>query len=77
MSAIHHWTPEQAWAIYTLVDEIRGEILQTHKETIRYFQWREKRIEEYVRYLEQLNEGEQMELGVWLEPKGPDDPIPF
>ena len=77
MSLINHCTPDQVWAIYQLVDQIREEILEKHKASICYFLWREKRIEEYLQYLEQLSEEERVELGVWLEPREPDDPISF
>jgi hypothetical protein len=77
MNLINHSTPDQLWTIYQLVDQIREEILKKHKVSICYFLWREKRIEEYLHYLEQLSEEERVELGVWLEPEEPDDPIPF
>ena len=77
MSLIKSWTPDQAGAAYNLVELIREEILKTHKESIHYYQRREKRREEYAQYLEQLTEGERIEQGVLLEPKEPDDPIPF
>jgi len=77
MNLINHSTPDQLWTIYQLVDQIREEILKKHKVSICYFLWREKRIEEYLQYLEQLSEEERVELGVWLEPEEPDDPIPF
>jgi hypothetical protein len=77
MSRINDWTPDQAWVIYQWVDQIREEILQRHKESIRYFQWQEKRLEEYAERVEQISEKERMEVGIWLEPKEPDDPIPF
>jgi hypothetical protein len=77
MNPIHHWSPEMAWAIYQLVDQIREEISKTHYESIQYFLWREKQSDDYMEHLEQLSEEERMELGVWLEPQAPDDPIPF
>ncbi len=77
MSRIKHWTPDQAWAFYQWINQIREEILQQHKESIRYFQWREKRLDEYIEQVEQMSEEERIEEGIWLESKEPDDPIPF
>ncbi|MES9857046.1 MAG: hypothetical protein ABW166_10625 [Sedimenticola sp.] len=77
MSRIDHWTPDQAWAVYQVIDQIQQEILRKHKESIRYFQWREKMLDEYVERIEQMSEEERMAEGVWLEPKGPDDLVGF
>jgi len=77
MSQIANWTAEQAWVIYLWLDQIQQEILQQHKESFRYFQWREERQEEYIERVMQMSEEERMEEGIWLEPNEPDDPIPF
>ena len=77
MNRINKWTPNEAWAIYQWLGQIQKEIRQQHKESIRYFQWREKRLEEYAAQVELMSEDERMEMGIWLEPKEPDDPIPF
>jgi len=77
MSRINDWTAEQAWVIYQWLEQIQQEILQQHKESIRYFQWREKRLDEYIEQVEQMSEEERIEEGIWLESKEPDDPIPF
>ncbi len=77
MSRINQWTPDQAWAVYQWIDQIQQEILQKHQESIRYFQWREKRLKEYAERLEQMSEVERLAEGVWLEPKGPGDPVEF
>ena len=74
---IKYYTPDQAWAVYQLVDHIRDEILEKFKVHIAYFMWQEKRLDDYVQYLEQLSEEELETLGVWLEPEDPDDLVPF
>ena len=75
MSFIKSWTPDQAWAVYQLIDQIREQILTYHKETIRQYQAHEQRMDEYIRRLEQMSEQERIEEGVWFEPKEPDDPF--
>ncbi len=77
MSRINDWTAEQAWVIYQWLEQIQQAILQQHKESIRYFQWREKWLDEYIEQVEQMSEEERIEEGIWLESKEPDDPIPF
>ena len=59
MRLIKSWTPDQVWALYNFVDQIREEILQHHKETIRKYQDHEEQMEEYVRRLEQMTEQER------------------
>ncbi len=77
MSLIKSWTPDQAWAVYQLVDQIRAQILTYHKQTIRKYQEHEQRMEAYIQRLEQMSEHERMQEGVSLEPKEPDDPFLF
>jgi hypothetical protein len=74
MSPIANWTAEQAWVIYQWLEQIQQEILLHHQESIRYFQWREERLEEYIERVMQMTEEEREAEGIWLEP---DDPIPF
>ena len=73
MNDIQSWTPEQAWVIYQWFEQIREQILQTHHETILYYQWRERRITEYAEDLERMTQAERSEIGVWLEPEDLDD----
>jgi len=77
MSPIANWTAEQAWVIYQWLEQIQQEILQQHTESIHYFQWREKKREEYIERVMRMSEEERMAEGIWLEPNEPDDPIPF
>lgn len=77
MSLIKSWTPDQAWAVYQLVDQIRAQILTYHKHTIRKYQEHEQRMEAYIQRLEQMSEQERRQEGVWLETKEPDDPFLF
>lgn len=77
MSQIPNWTAEQAWVIYLWLDQIQQEILQRHKESFRYFQWREDAQEEYIEQVMQMSEEELIEEDIWLEPYEPDEPMPF
>ncbi len=77
MSQLNKWTAEEAWVVYQWLEQIQQEILQHHEESIRYFHWREERLDEYIEQVEQMSEEERMEEGIWLEPKESDDPIPF
>ena len=72
MNEFQHWTPEQAWMLYQWVEKTREQILSVHRESIRYYQWRERRMDEYVEQLERMTEAERAEIGVWLEPNDPD-----
>jgi predicted AlkP superfamily phosphohydrolase/phosphomutase len=74
MSQIANWTAEQAWFIHQWLDQIQQEILQHHKESIRYFQWREEGQEAFIERVMQMTEEEREKEGIWLEP---DDPMPF
>lgn len=75
MNLLKNKTPDQIWAIYRVMDQIREEILLHHGETIRQYQEHEMLMEEYLQRLEQMSKEERMEEGVWLEE--PDDPILF
>jgi len=66
------WTPEQAWAIYQLLEQIREELLNNHKENIQYYQHRERRLDAYVEQVERMSEEERIDEGIWLEAREPD-----
>jgi hypothetical protein len=72
MNEFHNWTPEQAWMMYQWIEKTRQQLLSVHQESIDYYQWRERRMDEYVEQLEQMTGAEREENGVWLEPKDPD-----
>lgn len=73
------WTPQQAWAVYQVVEQLHDYLLEQHHESFRYFRWREEKMEEYCRIMGQFDEeGKDITLQEWMgkSPK-PDDPVPF
>lgn len=75
MNLFKNKTPDQIWAIFQLLDQIREEILLHHGETIRKYQQHEALMEEYFQRLKEMSEEERIKEGVWLEE--PDAPILF
>ncbi|MBT3471221.1 MAG: hypothetical protein HN454_00185 [Gammaproteobacteria bacterium] len=71
------WTPDQAWAVYQVVEQLYDHLLEQHHESFRYYRWREEQLEEYCRYIDQ-QQYERVELDEWLNSAwNPGDPEPF
>ena len=39
-----HWTEDQVWALYQLVDQLYNHLHENHGETIQYCEWRDARL---------------------------------
>ncbi len=77
MRKIENWNAEQAVAVYQWLDQILGEIMLHHRESIRDFYLQEERQNDYLEQLELMTEEEREEMGVWLEPEEMDDSMSF
>ena len=62
-----HWTPQQAWAVYQVVEQLYDHLLEHHHESFRYYRWREEQLEEYCRSISQPDEGEDSTVEEWLD----------
>ncbi|HIJ23692.1 MAG TPA: hypothetical protein HPP64_12390 [Gammaproteobacteria bacterium] len=71
-----HWTEDQVWALYQLVDQLYNHLHENHGETIQYCEWREEQLEEQCNYL-MLEEKEREEMKQWLDRKWRSDPEPI
>ncbi|MBT4605763.1 MAG: hypothetical protein HOI31_02205 [Gammaproteobacteria bacterium] len=73
-----HWTPQQAWAVYQVVEQLYDQLLEQHHESFRYYRWREEQLEEYCRFISQPDEGENAAVEEWLDSVWKlGDPEPF
>lgn len=61
-----HWTSNQAWAVYQLMEKIREELLTHHNKSIQTHRYLDRKLEEYAAHIEQMSE-EEMEDDIWLE----------
>jgi len=70
--ASHHWTPEQAWAIHQLLEQLQSELQQHFGKDIAYYERREALLELYIKKIEQMSEEERIIEGLWLESEIPE-----
>lgn len=78
MLNIEQWTPQQAWAVYQLVEQIGDQLLLHHRENFRYYRWRAQQLEHFCNEIQSPDGEESPTIEEWLNSRWrPGDPEPF